>query len=69
MWRWVDAKLPVTNAVLTLIGDIAKLWKEHFMSMEEAEFEDSGEALPISLAEVSEVVKKLRVCMRFVLRC
>ncbi len=48
--------------------DIIEWWKEHFeellnptntFSVEEAEFEDPGEALPISLAEVAEVVKKL----------
>ncbi len=53
---------------MTLTGDIVKQWKEHFeellnltntFSGEEAEFEDSGEASPISLAEVTEVVKKL----------
>ncbi len=51
--------------MLTLTGDIVEQWKEHFeellnaSSVEEAEFEDSGEASPISLAEVAEVVKKL----------
>ncbi len=49
-------------------GDIVQWWKEHFeellnltntSSVEEAEFEDSGEASPISLAEVAEVVKNL----------
>ena len=48
--------------------ETVKQWKEHveellnptnMSSMEDAEFEDSGGPLPISLAEVSEVVKKL----------
>jgi len=52
---------------LTQTEDIVGRWKEHFEELltptstsleEEAESEDSGEASPISLAEVAEVVKK-----------
>lgn len=55
--------------MLTLTGDIVEWQKEHFeellnqtnmFSLEEAEFEDSVVASPISLAKVSEVVKKFR---------
>jgi len=54
--------------LLTQTEDIVWRWKEQFeellnpsstSSVEEAEFEDSGEASPISLVEVTEAVKKL----------
>ncbi|KAK0143288.1 hypothetical protein N1851_018576 [Merluccius polli] len=54
--------------LLTQTGDIVRRWKEHFEGLlnptntcsgEEAQSEDLGEASPISLAEVSEVVRKL----------
>ena len=50
-----------------MTGDIDNQWKEHFedllnpinmLSVEEAKLDDSGEASLISLAEVSEVVKR-----------
>lgn len=56
------------GVLLTRTGDIVNRWKKQFeeflnptnaSSVEEAASEDSGEASPISLAEVSEVVKKL----------
>ena len=54
--------------LLTQTEDIVRRWKEHFEELlnptntssgEEAESEASGEAPPISLAEVAEVVKQL----------
>lgn len=49
-------------------------WKEHFEehltnSLDKVEFEDSGETISISLAEVSEVVKKLVSKEQGPLRC
>ena len=63
-----QAVFSIGGELLTLTGDIVGQWKEHFedllnptgmSSLEEAELHDSGEVSPISLAEVSEVVKKL----------
>ena len=60
--------------LLTQTEDIVGRWKEHFeellnlantSSEEEAESEASGEAPPISLAEVAEVVKQLFKKIRY----
>ena len=48
---------------MTWTGDIVERWKEHFEELRNptnmSSVEDSGVASPISLAEVSQVVKKL----------
>ncbi len=67
------AKQDLTKAVISTGGklltrDIVDWWKELYQellnptnlsSVAEAEVEDSGEALPITLVDLSEVIKKL----------
>ena len=65
---FAQAMLSRGGELLTQTEDIAGRWKEHFEELlnpantssgEEAEYEASREAPPISLAEVAEVVKQL----------
>jgi len=69
-----QAVLSRGGELLTQTDDIVGWLKEHFeellnptspSSEEETESEDSGEAPPISLAEVTEVVKKRRLCLNY----
>lgn len=57
-----EAGLSWEGQLLTQTGDVARWWKEHpanTCSWEEAKSEDFGVDSFISLAEVTEVVKKV----------